>query len=86
MESIVTPSTMLVVTSTYEHRTFKCIYCRVESICQGLLLPNFLRIMVMDMLDIGKSLMFIVKHQGIPDSHSTWKVRCVCKQKAVSLP
>ena len=86
MGSIVAPSTMLVVTSTYEHQTFKYIYCRVESICQGLLLPNFLRIMVMDMLDIGKSLRFIVKPQGIPDSHSTWKVRCVCKQKAVSLP
>ena len=86
MESIVAANTMLVMTSTCEPHTFKCIYCRVESICQGLLLPNFLRIMVMDMLDIGKSLRFIVKYQGIPDSHSTWKVRCVCKQKAVSLP
>jgi hypothetical protein len=75
MGSIVAPSTMLVVTSTCEHQTFKCIYYRVESICQGILLLNFLRIMVMDMLDIGKSLRFVVKHRGIPDSHSTWKVR-----------
>lgn len=58
MESIVAPITMLVVVSTYEHQTFICIYCRVESICQGVLLPNFLRIMVVDMLDIGKHLMF----------------------------
>jgi hypothetical protein len=86
MESIVAPITMFVVSSAYEHQTFVCSYCRAESICQGLLLLNFLHIMVMDMLDIGKSLMFIVKHRGIPDSHSTWKVRCVCKQKAVSLP
>ena len=86
MESIVAPITMFVVSSADEHDTFICSYCRAESICQGLLLLNFLRIMVMDMLDIGKSLMFVVKHRGIPDSHSTWKVRCVCKQKAVSLP
>jgi hypothetical protein len=86
MKSIVVPITMFVVLSTYEHQTFVCIYYRVESICQGLLLLNFLRIMVMTMLDIGKSLMFVVKHRGIPDSHSTWKVHCVCKQKAVSLP
>ena len=86
MESIVALMTMLVVPSTYEHQTFICIYCRVGSICQGLLLLNFLRIMVMDMSDIGNSLMFIVKPRGIPDSHSTWKIHCVCRQKAVSLP
>ena len=86
MESIVVPITMLVVLSTCEHQTSMCIYCRVESICQGILLLNFLRIMAMDMLDIGKSLMFVGKHRGIPDSYSTWQVRCVCKQKAVSLP
>jgi len=38
MESIVALMTMLVVPSTYEHQTFICIYCRVGSICQGLLL------------------------------------------------
>jgi hypothetical protein len=86
MESIVASITMFVVSYTYEHQTMECIYCRVESICQGLLLLHFLRIMVVDMLDIGKSLMFVVYHRGIPDSHSTWKVCCVCKQKAVSLP
>jgi hypothetical protein len=72
MESIVVPMTMLVGLSTYEHQTSICIYCRVESICQGILLLNFLRIMVMDMFDIGKSLMFIGNHRGIPDGHSTW--------------
>jgi hypothetical protein len=86
MVSVVAPMTMLVVPSTCEHQTFVCIYCRAESICQGLLLLNFLRIMVVDMLIMGKSLMFFDNHRGIPDSHSTWKVRCVCKQKAVSLP
>ena len=86
MESIVVPITMFVVSSTYEHQTFVCIYYRVESICQGILLLNFLRIMVMDMLDIGKSLMFVGNHRGIPDSHSTWHVCRVCRQKAVSLP
>jgi hypothetical protein len=86
MESIVAPITMFVVPSTCEHQTFVCIYCRVESICQGLLLLNFLRIMVMDMLVIGKLLRLFYIPRGIPDSHSTWKLRCVCKQKAVSLP
>jgi hypothetical protein len=86
MESIVVPMTMLVVRSTCEHQTSMCIYYRVESICQGILLLNFLRIMVMDMFVIGKSLMFVSNHRGIPDSHSTWHVCRVCKQKAVSLP
>jgi hypothetical protein len=72
MESIVVPMIMLVGLSIYEHQTSMCIYCRAESICQGILLLNFLRIMVMDMFEIGKSLMFIGNHRGIPDSHSTW--------------
>jgi hypothetical protein len=86
MESIVGPMTMLVVRSTCEHQTSMSIYYRVESICQGILLLNILRIMVMDMFNIGKSLMFVINHRGIPDSHSTWHVCRVCRQKAVSLP
>jgi hypothetical protein len=86
MESIVAQIALSVVPSTCEHQTSMCIYSKIETFCQGLLLLHFLYSMVMDMLVIGKSLRLFYIPRGIPDSHSTWKVRCVCKHNAVSLP
>ena len=85
-ESIVAIIPLLVILSTCEHQTSICIYSKLETFCQDILLPNFLCVMAMDMLVIGKSLRLFYIPRGIPESYSTCKVRCVCKQKAVSLP